>query len=318
MTESTFWRGKAVTVTGSTGFLGKHLVSRLKAAGAQVFTPSHALYDLTTVNGIEGMFLEQLNADVCFHLAAVVGGIGANSCAPADFYYLNTLMNTLVLEYASWLAKVGKFVAIGSVCAYPKFTPIPFREANLWLGYPEETNAAYGISKRGLLAHCQALRQQYGFKAIYLIPTNLFGPGDNFNPDTSHVIPALIRKFVEAREADLPEVEVWGSGQATRDFLYVGDCADALLLAAEHYDSPEPVNLGTAVETSIQTLANQLRQLTAFNGVVKWNQAKPDGQPRRVLNTTRAREAFGWRATTPLQLGLQKTLDWYMENEWQK
>lgn len=314
---SDFWRNRNVTLTGGMGFLGRHLFSRLQAAGASVFAPTHLLCDLTTPNGVESMFLTQRKVDVLFHLAAVVGGIGANARAPADFYYANTLMNTLVLEGARQ-AKVGKLVAVGSVCAYPKFAPVPFREANLWLGCPEETNAAYGISKRGLLAHCQALRQQYGFKAIYLIPTNLYGPGDNFNPDTSHVIPALIRKFVEAREADLSEVEVWGSGQATRDFLYVEDCANALLLAAEHYDSPEPVNLGTAVETSIQTLANQLRQLTAFNGVVKWNQAKPDGQPWRVLDTTRAREGFGWRATTPLKLGLQKTLDWYMENEWQK
>lgn len=309
---TTFWQDKRVLCTGGSGFLGQHVTRLLESAGANVFAPPHLSFNLLRLPDVQRMFLVMHQPDVVFHLAAVVDGIGANSARPADFYSLNVLMNTYVLEEAR-RAGAKKIVAVGTVCMYPKFTAVPFREYDLSLGYPEETNAAYGVAKRGLLTHCQALRQQYGTNAIFLIPTNLYGPGDHFNPNTSHVIPALLRKFHEAREANTPTVEVWGSGQATRDFLYVEDCAKALLLAAEHYDAPDPVNLGTAVETSITSLSQAIKGLTAYEGVIQFNQDKPDGQPRRVLDTSRAKEAFGWRATTPLKEGLHLAYRWYLE-----
>ena len=308
-----FWRDKRVLCTGSSGFLGSHLCRLLESSGANVFAPPHRSYNLLRLPDVQRMFLVMHQPDVVFHLAAVVGGIGANAARPADFYSLNVLMNTYVLEEAR-RAGAKKIVAVGTVCQYPKFTPIPFRESNLWLGYPEETNAPYGMAKRGLLTHCQALRQQYGTNVIFLIPTNLYGPGDSFSLDTSHVIPALLRKFHEAKQANGPTVEVWGSGSATRDFLYVEDCARALLLAAEHYNLPDPVNLGTGIETSITSLSQAIKGLTTYEGVIQFNQAKPDGQPRRVLDTSRAREVFGWHATTPLKEGLHLAYRWYMEN----
>lgn len=309
---SNFWQGKRVLVTGSSGFLGQHVTRLLESSGANVFAPPHLSYNLLRLPDVQRMFLVMHQPDVVFHLAAVVGGIGANSARPADFYSLNVLMNTYVLEEAR-RSGAKKIVTVGTVCQYPKFTAVPFREFDLWLGEPEATNSAYGQAKRGLLTHCRALRQQYGTNAIFLIPTNLFGPGDHFNPDTSHVIPALLRKFHEAKQSNAPTVEVWGSGKATRDFLYVEDCARALLLAAEHYDSPDPVNLGTGVETSIDLLSQAIKGLTAYTGMIQYNQTKPDGQPRRVLDTSRAREAFGWHATTPLKEGLHLTYRWYLE-----
>lgn len=307
-----FWRNRTVFLTGASGFLGQHVHRLLDSEGATIFAPSHLEYNLTSPQDVQRAFLVLRKPDVVFHLAAVVGGIGANQRYPADFYTANVLMNTYVLEEARRV-KAGKVVAVGTVCQYPCHTAVPFREADLWLGYPEPTNAAYGIAKRGLLAHCQALRQEYGLKTIFLIPTNLYGEGDNFNPHTSHVIPALLRKFHEAKEANAPTVEVWGSGQATRDFLYVEDCAKALLLAAEHYDSPDPVNLGTGVETSVIKLAQAIKGLTTYEGVIQFNQAKPDGQPRRVLDISRAKEAFSWWATTPLKEGLHKAYAYYLE-----
>ena len=303
-----FWAGKRVIVTGGFGFLGSNLVPMLKAAGANVFTPIHRDYDLTWTTSCEQMFMIMRRPDVLFHLAAIVGGIGANANRPNDFYAQNVLMNTLIVEEARRY-EVKKFIGVGTVCAYPKYTPAPFVEANLWEGFPEETNAPYGVAKRGLLVHLQAARKQYGFNGIYLIPTNLFGPGDNFDPQTSHVIPALIRKIDEAQQAGAPSITVWGTGSATRDFLYVEDCAHALMLAAEHYDGSEPVNLGSGKETCIAGLVEMLKGIMDYHGAVEYDAGKPDGQPRRVLNTTRAMDAFGWQATTPLLEGLARTVE---------
>ena len=311
---TTFWTDKHILVTGGAGFLGSHLVPLLEAAGAQVFVPRSVEYDLRNQADVVRMYEEAGRIDILFHLAARVGGIGANQRYPADFYYDNTLMNTLICEYARRF-EVGKLVAVGSVCAYPKICPYPFQEHHLFEGFPEETNAAYGISKRALLVHLQALRRQYDFNGIYLIPTNLYGPGDSFDPDTSHVIPALIRKIVKAAEFGLDEVEVWGTGRASRDFLYVEDCARALMLAAEHYDSPPsgPVNLGSGQEIYIAGLVKMLCDIAGYRGRIIYNTSKPDGQPRRVLNSERARHAFGWKATTRLEDGLRRTVEWWRE-----
>ena len=303
-----FWAGKRVIVTGGHGFLGSHLVPMLQAAGANVFYPKHRDYDLTNVVILNRMFLALRRPDVLFHLAAVVGGIGANANHPCDFYAQNTLMNTLIVE-AARQHNVGKFIGVGTVCAYPKHTPSPFVEANLWEGYPEETNAPYGVAKRGLLVHLQAARKQYDFNGIYLIPTNLYGPGDNFDPATSHVIPALIRKIDEAQQAGAPSITVWGTGSAGRDFLYVEDCARALMLAAEFYNSGEPVNLGSGEEICIHGLVEILKGIMDYHGAVEYDAGKPDGQPRRVLNTTRAMDSFGWRAETELIEGLARTVE---------
>jgi len=309
---TTFWTDKYVVVTGGAGFLGSHLVPILEEAGAVVFVPRSAGYDLRQECQVRALFETTGKVDVLFHLAATVGGIGANRARPADFYYDNTLMNTLLVEYAHRYG-VGKFVGLGSVCAYPKYPDYPFREEHLWQGYPEETNAPYGISKRALLVHLQAARVQYGLNGIYLIPTNLYGPGDDFDPRTSHVIPALIRKFTEAAEREDPSVTVWGTGLASRDFLYVADCALALMLAAERYDGAEPVNLGSGQEVRIAWLAETLKRLTGFEGVIEWDSSQPDGQPRRVLNTNRALDSFGWWAMTGLEEGLEETVEWWRE-----
>ena len=304
------WQARRVMVTGGGGFLGQAVVHRLRAAGAeQIFVPRSAEYDLRTREGVRRALTDG-GADLVIHLAAVVGGIGANRENPGRFFYENAIMGIQLIEEAR-LAGVAKFVTIGTVCSYPKFTPVPFHEAELWNGYPEETNAPYGLAKKMLLVQGQAYREQYGMNAIYLIPVNLYGPGDNFDPGSSHVIPALIKKCVDARDSDAPFIEAWGSGAVTREFLYVDDAADGIVLAAERYDDGEPVNLGVGHEISVRDLVTTIAELTGYHGEVRWNTSQPDGQPRRALDTSRAAELFGFVARTPFAVGLQRTIEWY-------
>jgi len=274
-----------------------------------IVVPRRAEFDLIHEDDVRRMYDEH-RPDVVIHLAAVVGGIGANRANPGSFYYQNMVMGAMLMEYARQ-AGVEKFVAIGTICAYPKFTPVPFREEDLWSGYPEETNAPYGIAKKALLVQAQAYRAQYGFNAIYLLPVNLYGPGDNFDPSSSHVIPALIRKSVEAVDTGATSIEVWGTGRATREFLYVEDAAEGIVLATERYEGEEPVNLGAGFEVSIRDLAQQIATLSGFHGRLEWNTSQPDGQPRRCLDTRRAEQYFGFRARTPLDVGLKQTIEWY-------
>ena len=304
------WPDTRVMVTGGGGFLGKAVVRRLEAAGAHdVFVPRSAEYDLRTAEGV-GYALAVSEAQVVIHLAAVVGGIGANRENPGRFFYENAAMGIELMEQSRH-AGVKKFVQIGTVCSYPKFTPVPFREDDLWNGYPEETNAPYGLAKKMLLVQGQAYRQQYGFDVIHLIPVNLYGPGDNFDPASSHVIPALIKKCVDAREAGEDHIEVWGTGSASREFLYVDDAAEGIVLAAEQYDGADPVNLGVGHEITIKDLVELIVKLTGFHGELRWDATKPDGQPRRALDTSRARERFGFVAKTSFEVGLRATIDWY-------
>ena len=308
------WATRRVMVTGGAGFLGSRVVSKLHERGAtDVFVPRSTEYDLRTNDGIDRV-LEASRPDLVIHLAAVVGGIGANRENPGRFFYDNAIMGIQLIEQAR-LAGVAKFVTVGTVCSYPKFTPVPFREDFIWSGYPEETNAPYGLAKKMLLVQGQAYREQYGFNAIYLIPVNLYGPGDNFDPASSHVIPALIRKCVEARDADADHIDVWGTGSASREFLYVDDAAEGIVLAAERYDDAEPVNLGTGEEITIRHLVSVIVELTAFRGEIRWDASKPDGQPRRALDTSRARKRFGFVARTSLQDGLCLTIDSYRRND---
>ncbi len=313
MTKSGFWENKRVCVTGGAGFLGSFLVEKLRTRGVkEVFVPLQAHYDLVDYCTVQRM-LDDARPDIILHLAAHVGGIGANRQHPAEFFYDNLMMGVQLMHLA-WKRGVEKFVALGTVCSYPKFTPVPFSEDNLWDGYPEETNAPYGLAKKMLLVQAQAYRQQYGYNAIFLMPVNLYGPRDNFNLQSSHVIPALIRKCVEAEQKGEPEVVVWGDGSPTREFLYVEDAAEGILMAAERYDRPEPVNLGSGNEISIKDLAETIARLTGFSGSLVWDTTKPNGQPRRALDTTRAEAYFGFRARTSFEEGLRKTIDWYRQS----
>lgn len=324
-----YWADRRVIVTGGAGFLGSFVVEKLYHLGAaQVIVPLLEQYDLTQLSAIQRLFndcavgAQRLDGSVrgspnlktiVLHLAARVGGIEANRARPAEFFYDNLMMG-VQLMHVSWQRGVEKFVAIGTICAYPKITPLPFREDDLWEGYPEETNAPYGMAKKMLLVQAQAYRAQYGFNAIFLLPVNLYGPRDNFNLTTSHVIPALIRKFVQATSRGEPAVTVWGDGTPTREFLYVEDAAEGILRAAARYDGPEPVNLGSGMEISIKYLAHLIARLTGFRGQLVWDTTKPNGQPRRSLDTSRAKQLFGFRAQVPFEEGLRRTIDWYQES----
>ena len=319
MTDN-FWKDKKVVVTGGAGFLGSFVIAKLKERGAaDIYIPTieeydltdrddiRRLYDLTLANGFDASRM------VLIHLAAHVGGIGANREHPAEFFYDNLMMGVELIHQA-WQRGVGKFVAIGTVCAYPKFTPVPFKEEDLWSGYPEETNAPYGLAKKMLLVQAQAYRQQYGFNTIYLLPVNLYGPRDNFNPASSHVVPALIRKAVEAQEKGEKEMVVWGDGSPTREFLYVEDAADGIVAAAEKYNGHEPVNLGSGYEISIKDLAEMICRMTGFKGKLVWDTTKPNGQPRRGLDISRAKSYFGWNAQVPFEEGMRRTIEWFKKN----
>lgn len=313
MTEKNFWQGKRVTVTGGGGFLGSRIVEKLKAHGAgEIFVPRKKDYDLVDPSQIARM-LADARPDLLIHAAALAGGIGVNRARPAEFFYKNLMMGVPLMHQA-YEAGVEKFVALGTICAYPKFAPVPFREQDLWAGYPEETNAPYGLAKKMLLVQAQAYRQQYGYNAIYLLPVNLYGPGDNFDLETSHVIPALIRKFIEAQDRGDEEVVLWGDGSPTREFLYVEDAAEGVVLAAERYDGSEPVNLGSGMEISIKNLAELIGKLAGFEGRFVWDTDKPNGQPRRRLDVSRAEEYFGFRAQTGFEDGLRKSIEWYRQH----
>ncbi|MGC8800603.1 MAG: GDP-L-fucose synthase family protein [Chloroflexus sp.] len=305
-----FWHDKRVVVTGGAGFLGSYVVEKLNARGARdVFVPRSRDYDLRHVDAIRQLLADS-RPDIVIHMAARVGGIGANRDHPAEFFYDNLMMGVQLL-HESWKFGVGKFVTIGTVCAYPKYTPVPFKEDDLWNGYPEETNAPYGLAKKMLLVQGEAYRQQYGFNSIFLLPVNLYGPRDNFDLETSHVIPALIRKSIEAAERGDDHIVVWGDGSPTREFIYAADAAEGILLATERYNDPDPVNIGSSDEISIRDLVTLIAELTGFRGQIVWDTTKPNGQPRRKLDVSRAWERFGFRSTTPFTEGLRATIDWY-------
>jgi GDP-L-fucose synthase len=309
-----FWPGRRVMVTGGGGFLGQAVVGRLRSGGAdRIFVPRSKDYDLRTTEGVARAFADG-RPQLVIHLAAVVGGIGANRDNPGRFFYENAIMGIQLMEQAR-LADVEKFVTIGTVCSYPKFTPVPFREDDIWNGYPEETNAPYGLAKKMLLVQGQAYRQQYGFNVIHLIPVNLYGPGDNFDPASSHVIPALIKKCVDAQGNGDLHIKAWGSGSASREFLYVDDAAEGIVLAAERYEGAEPVNLGVGAEITVRELLRLIAERTGFQGEIRWDTSKPDGQPRRALDTTRALERFGFTPKTSFEEGLDRTISWYLSAE---
>jgi GDP-L-fucose synthase len=302
--------GKRLAVTGGAGFLGSYVVAELRRAGcAEVFVPRSRDYDLRRADAVAQMYADA-RPEIVIHLAAVVGGIGANRKSPGRFFYDNLTMGVELMEQAR-LQGVSKFVAVGTVCAYPKFTPVPFKEDDLWNGYPEETNAPYGLAKKMLLVQAQAYREQYGFNAIYLLPVNLYGPRDSFDPSKSHVIPALIKKCLDAVATRAPRIEVWGTGSASREFLFVEDCARAVVLATARYDKPQAVNLGAGVEIKIRDLVALIARLTGFKGEIGWDASKPDGQPRRCLDVSRAEREFGFRASTEFETGLRRTIEWY-------
>ncbi len=305
-------KDKSICITGGRGFLGSHLVAVFKEEEyKQIFIADIDEYDLRVLDDVIRMY-EEIKPDIVIHLAARVGGIGANRDHPGEFFYDNLIMGAQVMEYARRY-DIEKFVAIGTICCYPKHTPVPFKEEDLWKGYPEETNAPYGLAKKMLLVQSQAYCQQYGFNAIFLMPVNLYGPGDNFNPESAHVIPALIKKCVDAMEEEKDEIIVWGTGRASREFLYVRDCARAIVLATERYNRPDPVNIGAGFEITIKDLVGLITKLTGFNGRVVWDQTKPDGQPRRMLDTSKAAREFAFRAETDFEEGLRKTVDWYVK-----
>ena len=308
--SSNYWQSRQVVVTGGAGFLGSYVVEGLHKHGCpDVFVPRQAEYDLREMQNIRRLY-DDAQPDVVIHLAGVVGGIGVNRERPGEFFYDNLMMGVQLMEEAR-LRHIEKFVAIGTICAYPKFTPVPFKEKDLWHGYPEETNAPYGLAKKMLLVQSQAYRQQYGFNSIFLLPVNLYGPRDNFDPRTSHVIPALIRKCLEARDRKDDHVIVWGDGSPTREFLYAEDATEGILLATEHYNESDPVNLGSGHEISIKDLAHVIAELTGFEGEIVWDTSKPNGQPRRCLDTSRAKALFGFEARTPFQEGLHRMVSWY-------
>jgi GDP-L-fucose synthase len=310
---SAFFDNKRITVTGGAGFLGRYIVQGLKDRGCKhIFIPEIQDYDLTKEENVIRMY-EDAQPDIVIHLAAEVGGIGANRQSPGRFFYANMAMGLHLIEHAR-LQDIEKLVQVGTICAYPKFTDVPFKEEQLWNGYPEETNAPYGIAKKALLVMLQAYRQQYGMNGIYLLPVNLYGPGDNFNPQSSHVIPALIRKCVEAKDCGADFIECWGTGKASREFIYVADAAEGILLATELYNDGEPVNIGAGFEITIKDLVKKICELTGFTGQVRWDSTKPDGQPRRRLDVSRAKKAFGFEAKTDFDDGLKNTIEWYIEN----
>jgi GDP-L-fucose synthase len=317
--HSTYWNDKCVIVTGGAGFLGSFVTEKLKERGAtDIFIPRIENYNLVDTNDIRRMYADALNGVdpkdvVVIHLAANVGGIGANREHPADFFYDNLMMGVELMHQA-YKNGVGKFVALGTVCAYPKFTPVPFKEEDLWIGYPEETNAPYGLAKKMMLVQAQAYRQQYGFNAIFLLPVNLYGPRDNFNLQSSHVIPALIRKTIEAQARGEKQLPVWGDGSPTREFLYVEDAADGIVTAAEKYNGELPVNLGSGYEISIKDLTEMIVKMIGFEGELVWQTDKPNGQPRRGLDVSRAKELFGWSAQVPFEEGMRRTIQWFKEN----
>jgi GDP-L-fucose synthase len=323
-----FWREKRVIVTGGAGFLGSYVTEKLRQRGAkEIIVPRIEDYDLTDIDAIKKLFVDanitsskdsesdptSQDEVIIIHLAALVGGIEANRLRPADYFYTNLMMGVQLMHEA-WKAGVYKFVAIGTICAYPKFTPLPFKEENLWDGYPEETNAPYGLAKKMLLVQAQAYQQQYGFNGLFLLPVNLYGPGDNFDLQTSHVIPALIRKCIEAQDRGEDQIVVWGDGSPTREFLFVEDAAEGILLASEFYNDSQPVNLGSGQEISIKELVQTISRLTGFSGELVWDTSKPNGQPRRVLDTEKAERLFGFRAQTIFEDGLRQTIEWYREN----
>ena len=312
--QTSFWTDRRVCVTGGAGFLGSFVVEKLRQRGAsEVFVPRIEQYDLVKQADIQRM-LQDARPQVIIHLAALVGGIGANRLRPAEFFYSNLMMGVQLMHEA-WLAGVEKFVAVGTICAYPKFTPVPFQEEHLWDGYPEETNAPYGLAKKMLLVQAQAYRQQYGFNAIFPLPVNLYGPRDNFDLQNSHVIPALVRKCLDAKTRGAEEIVLWGDGSPTREFLYVEDAAEGLVLAAERYNGSEPFNLGSGQEIRIADLAQTIARLTGFTGKITWDTSQPNGQPRRALDTSRAERFFGFRSSTPFEEGLRRTIAWYLENQ---
>jgi GDP-L-fucose synthase len=316
MTENNFWNEKRITVTGGSGFLGSFVIDRLKARGVsaeQIFIPRSKDYDLVQSSEITRMLADS-QPDIILHVAALAGGIGVNRRRPAEFFY-NNLMMGVPLMHQAWEQGVEKFVALGTICSYPNITPVPFKEETLWDGYPEVTNAPYGLAKKMMLVQAQAYREQYDFNAIYLLPVNLYGPRDNFHPTDSHVIPDLIRKFIAAKTNGEKEVGLWGDGAPTREFLYVEDAAEGIVLAAENYDGSEPVNLGSGMEISIKDLATTIANFVGFEGEIAWDTSKPNGQMRRMLDVSRADEYFGFKAQTDFETGLRNTIEWYQQQE---
>jgi GDP-L-fucose synthase len=310
---SDFFKNKHICVTGGAGFLGSYVIEKLRQRGCEnILVPNIEEYDLTKIEDINRMY-DTMRPDIVIHLGAVVGGIGANREHPGKFFYENLIMGVQLIEQARQRG-IEKFVAIGTVCAYPKFTPVPFKEKDIWNGYPEETNAPYGLAKKMLLVQSQAYRAEYGFNSIFLLPVNLYGPRDNFNPESSHVIPALIKKCVDAIDSDKDYIQCWGTGKASREFIYADDAAEGILLATEHYNGSEAVNIGFGFEITIKDLVEKIALLTGFEGEIRWDATKPDGQPRRCLDTSRAKKLFGFTAKTSFDEGLKATIDWYRQN----